>query len=185
MQLVRERKVFWKSGQCIALAAFCSIGATTHDALADVESEECLQQMEDLTRTSVACEIRLDLDEPARKELMFQTNNVLSNVECAMPLAFPKSDIYGGWITDGQIALPNLHVLCQLVGTVQGIEQRTPVQTNFMPICTKQEADWRCEVNMHGTEGIGVLVRPLERTVNENEEMKEEMARFLRSLSES
>lgn len=147
-------------------------------AYGEVDAKECEKQLEKLLLTSVNCNLHIKAE--ALKKITTVTNGMVKDAACSIPLKFEKAQVYGSWIKTNSVNLPRLQIQCQLDGP-QG--DTLSVTTFIQPACDlKKGKDWSCLINMSGTQGLGVLGPILETQINENQMLKNEMAKFLTSL---
>jgi len=147
-------------------------------AVADVNSRDCEKQLENLLATSVSC--TLDIRPDSLKEIVSVANGIVKDASCRIPLNFEKSAVYGRWIKENSVNLPRLKVVCLLISTT---EETLAVNSYIQPACSRAAGqDWKCSINMSGTEGLGVLGAILETQVNNSEGLKAKMKQFLTSM---
>lgn len=149
-------------------------------AFSGVNSSDCEKQFRKLLNTSVSC--ALEVRSEALKDIVSFTGGMVKDASCRIPLIFEKSDIYGKWIKRESLNLPKLQVQCLLTSANAEV---LAVNSYIQPACSRTKGkDWACNINMSGTQGMGVLGAMLETQVNNSDALKADMKQFLSSMGE-
>ena len=169
--LEKRCKILWFTVVYLNFAAI--------NAYAYVDGSECQRQTKQMLRTDLDCIIQFGPDSNEKTKLINQTQGVISDFICAMPLIFEKSQIYNTWIKPGLIKLPSLNITCTLFGINN---EPLEVSSAFQPMCEKKSNIWSCDLNMSKTQGLGILGRILENYINKEPSLKKEMGEALEGL---
>jgi hypothetical protein len=163
--------------RAIVLAFALSCAAAGYGAAADidVEAKVCQKQMETLIRPDVDCTIDLKPGPDVLTGIPETLRALTPGLACRIPVKFRKAQVYGEWIGDSQARLPDFPVTC----TVSAGGQSDQFTTQFRIECMRMDAAWTCSPILHDTRGLGILARPLENYVNNNEAFRSALTKII------
>jgi hypothetical protein len=161
----------------IALAFALSCAAADDGAAADidVDAKVCQKQMEALLRPDVDCTIDLKPGPDALTGIPETLRTLTPGLACRIAVKFRKAQIYSEWVGDSQARLQDLPVTC----TVSAGGQSDQFTTQFRIECVRMNAAWTCSPVLHDTRGLGILARPLENYVNNNEAFRSALTKAI------
>ncbi len=149
-------------------------------ALADVDSGNCLRQVQNFLETEINCVIQFQPSDEETKVFQKQFP-VFTSYACAIEISIKKSEIYSKFIKQNAVNLPPLVVPCAVTGAGG---ERAIFTATFQPECARPSVAqaWECKPNVSNIQGIGHFGIFLEKFINKDSLISQSMRSALEQV---